>query len=170
MELSIFNLIYGFAFKSEFLDLIFIFFAKYSGYFLIIFLFFFLFKDFKKYKFLPVLALFSGFFSRYGVVELIRFFSHRNRPFIEDNVSSLVEHASTSSFPSGHAAFFFALSTVVFLYNKKVGCLFFAISFLIGFSRIASGIHWPLDILIGSLIGVLVGWFSFFVFKKLKIN
>ncbi len=167
MELVIFNAIHGLAFRSEFLDLIFIFFAKYSGYLLIVFLLFFLFKDFKKYKFLPVLALFSGFFSRYGVIELIRFFSYRPRPFLGDNILPLIGHTPTSSFPSGHTAFFFAFSTIIFLYNKKAGYVFFAVSFLIGFSRVVSGIHWPFDILGGIIVGIITGWALFCLFKKI---
>jgi len=166
MDLFFFNIINNLALKSNILDWIFIFFAEYSGYFLIFFLFLFLFKDFRKYKFLPVSALLAGFFARYGIVEIVRFLFHRARPFVENDVSVLIEHASTSSFPSGHTSFFFALSTIVFLYNKKAGYIFFTISFLIGFSRIVSGIHWPSDILIGALIGILIGWLVGKIFSK----
>ncbi len=168
MDLFLFNAVHGLAFRFELLDFLFVFLAKYLGYFLIIFSFLFLLKNFKKYKFLPVLAFFSGFFARYGVVELIRFFTYKNRPFIDENVVALFEHASTSSFPSGHTAFFFAFSTIVFLYNKKAGYFFYLASFLIGFSRIVSGVHWPLDILAGIIIGIITGFLTWIVFKRIS--
>ncbi len=166
MDLILFNLIHDLAFKSEILDFVLIFFAKYSGYFLIVFSFLFLFKNFRKYKFLPFLAFFSGILARYGTVDLVRFFYHKERPFVAENVSALIEHAPTSSFPSGHTAFFFAFSTIVFLYNKKLGYFFYAFSFLIGFSRIASGVHWPLDILAGIVAGIATGYLAWIIFRK----
>ena len=42
-----------------------------------------------------------------------------------------------------------------FLDNKKAGIFFFLASFLIGLARVFSGIHWPSDILVGALVGIL---------------
>ncbi len=157
INLVLFNALNSLAFRYGLLDNAFIFIAKYLPYILILSIFAFLLKDFKKYKFLPILSLFSAFFSHYVVTEGIRYFSYNARPFIEKGIAPLFDHADTSSFPSGHASFFFALSTIIYFYNKKAGYIFFALSFLMGTSRIISGIHWPLDILVGGLIGFLVG-------------
>ncbi len=172
MDYLIFKVINGLVFRSDLLDFIFIFSAKYLGYFLIASVFLFCLKNLGKYKLLPVYALLAGFFARYGVVEIIRIFFHRDRPFMRDVVSVMIDHAPTSSFPSGHSAFFFAFSTIVYFYNKKAGWLSFVASFLISFSRIASGVHWPSDILAGALIGILIGlvvWFSFNLTKKPRL-
>jgi undecaprenyl-diphosphatase len=152
--------------KSAFLDSLGVFFAKYLGYVLVAFLFLLLFKNFKKYWRMLVLGLGAAIVARFGIVELIRFFCEKSRPFVENNVNLLLTHSATSSFPSGHAAFFFALSTVVYLYNKKTGFLFLLASFLISVSRVFAGIHWPSDILAGALIGVIVGWLVVKIFKK----
>jgi len=94
---------------------------------------------------------------RLGIVELIRFFWQRPRPFPEN---------TESSFPSGHAAFSFALSFVVYQYNKKAGIFFFTASFLIVISRVFLGIHWLSDIVAGALIGIFVGWLVLRIFRK----
>ncbi|OGZ24232.1 MAG: hypothetical protein A2896_00065 [Candidatus Nealsonbacteria bacterium RIFCSPLOWO2_01_FULL_43_32] len=97
--------------------------------------------------------------ARFGIVELIRLFWLRPRPFVENNVSLLLEH-NGASFPSGHAAFFFALSFIVYQYNKKAGIGFFVASFFISIARVFVGIHWPSDILAGALVGIFSGWLA----------
>ncbi len=166
IDLIIFNSLNNLTLISSYLNYCFIFFAKYIGYFLIVFTFYFLVKDFNYYKKMPFLAIFSGFFARYAVVEVIRLFFYRPRPFVDNLSGALINHETTSSFPSGHAAFFFALSTIVFCYNRKAGYFFFITSFFIGFSRIVSAVHWPTDIIVGAIIGVLTGLIVIKIFKK----
>ncbi len=156
--------------KSSLIDSFLIFCANYFGYLLIAFLFVFLLKDFKKYKALPFLALLAAGLARFGIVEIIRAVVSRDRPFVEKEIIPLFDHAATSSFPSGHASFFFALSAVVFFYNKKAGLVFFTASLVIGAARVVSAIHWPSDILIGALIGIFSGWFVWIVAKKKEIQ
>ncbi len=79
------------------------------------------------------------------------------RPFaFLDNVNLLITENPLNSFPSGHAALAFALATTMFLYNKKLGILFFGGAILVAISRILVGVHFPLDILIGSILGILL--------------
>jgi membrane-associated phospholipid phosphatase len=68
-----------------------------------------------------------------------------------------------SSFPSGHTASVFALATLLSLYSsdKRWGILYLSIAFLAGFSRIYLSQHFPVDVLVGSAIGVLVSVFIY---------
>lgn len=59
------------------------------------------------------------------------------------------------SFPSNSAAVAFAFTTGMFLYNRKGGIFIGCLALLCGFSRIYIGIHFPLDILAGALIGII---------------
>lgn len=111
-------------------------------------------------------AILAVFFSRAVFVELIRIFLHRPRPFAADPSIVPLLSESSYSFPSGHAAFFFALSTTVYLYNKKLGISFFIASICIGLGRVAAGVHYPTDILGGAVLGVVVGWGVHRYFKK----
>lgn len=63
-----------------------------------------------------------------------------------------------TSFPSSHTAFFFALAVSMFFFNQRIGWWFFGGALLIGLARIGAGVHWPLDILGGLLLGILVGY------------
>ena len=102
-------------------------------------------------------ALVSAFFSRFFITDLIRFFYSRPRPFETMDIYQLVAHDGGSSFPSGHAAFFFALAVTIFFYNRRWGIWYFIWAMVIGFARIFAGVHWPADIIGGIIVGVFCG-------------
>jgi len=164
MDHLIFQQINNLALKNLYLDEAAIFCASFLGYVLIGILAILLIKNFKKYYKIVAQAFISGIFARFIVVEIIRFIWDRPRPFITNPVNLLISHSPSSSFPSGHAAFFFALSTLIYFYNKKTGILFLIASFLISISRVFCGIHWPFDILAGALVGIL----SALIIKKIS--
>ncbi len=165
MDLYLFNLINQFAGRWLWLDTLGIYFAEYFGYVLILSLFLFLAIGFRKYLKMVIQAFVSAVLARFVIVEFIRWLWQKPRPFVENNINLLLTH-DAPAFPSGHAAFFFALSTIVYLYNKKIGILFFLGSFIICLARIFTGIHWPTDILAGAIVGVLSGWVVHKILKK----
>jgi len=103
-------------------------------------------------------AISAPILSRGIITEGIRFFWHRPRPFISHSTNLLLNHDNSGSFPSGHMTFIFALAAVVYFYNKKIGWLLFVLSFLAGLARVFVGVHYPLDILGGIIIGVFSAW------------
>lgn len=63
-----------------------------------------------------------------------------------------------SSFPSDHAVLFFALATGLFLVNRLVGTVaLLHAALVVCLPRIYLGLHYPLDILAGALIGIALG-------------
>ena len=145
--------------------MIIVFFAKYLGYILLaVFLVLFLKNRNPNFIFIPLI---SAVLSRFVFTEIIRFFYFRPRPFVENGFNPLIEHAPTASFPSGHAAFFFALSAGVYSFNKKAGYWFFGASVVISMARVLAGIHYLTDILGGLAVGVLSFWLVRFAYKKL---
>ncbi len=156
MDLYLFRLINQFALQWSWLDKIAVFLAEYFQYIVIASLFIFLFVKSRRYIEMVALTIVSAIFSRFIVVEIIRWFWQRSRPFVNNNVNLLITH-NEASFPSGHAAFFFAIATIVYLYNKKIGIFFFVSAFLISLARVFCGIHWPLDILAGAIVGIFSG-------------
>ena len=113
-------------------------------------------------------AFLSGAVARFGITDLIRYFYNRPRPFESGDFIPLISRETGGSFPSGHAAFLFALAMTVFLYNRRWGALFFAGAILVGLGRVLAGLHWPSDILGGAAVGVLAALVVNLISKKLR--
>jgi len=165
MNQQIFDFFHNISGRGAFLDAGIIFFAKYLTYFLVVALIVWLLsKDSRKRLFLFAELSIAAILARGLITEWVRFAYYHARPFEALGFQSLIPE-SGASFPSGHMTFLFALGLVVWLYNRKFGYWFLGLSFVVGLARIAAGVHWPLDILGGILIGALS---ALFIHKLLK--
>ena len=169
-DIFIFQLISGFSHRWWLFDWLGIFLASYLAYLLVIGIILFGLKreNWRDKIYFFSWAILAAILSRGILTEIIRFFFPRSRPFVSLNIESLINYGTTPSFPSGHAAAFFALALVIFYFSKKWGWRFFIAAALMGLARIFIGVHWPTDILLGAVVGLL----SAFLIKKLlpKIN
>lgn len=104
-----------------------------------------------------ILALAALVLARGILTEIIRFFYHHPRPFVALQSVHLLFIETSWSFPSGHAAFFFALSTILYFYHRRLGITFFILSTAMGIARIMAGVHYPFDILGGAIVGIASG-------------
>jgi undecaprenyl-diphosphatase len=167
LDLYLFNLINGFAGRWVWLDYFGIFCADYLGYILLFVLVIFLLIDYKKYWKMVLEAVVAAGVTRFVFAETIRLAWFRARPFVAENFIPLISQSPTeASFPSGHATFYFALATIVYFYNKKVGVWFFVASSFVAISRVFVAVHWPSDILAGATLGVLMGYVLNWLFRK----
>lgn len=106
------------------------------------------------------------------VVVALKHFIDRPRPFV---TYPWLWHAVTKtnpSFPSGHAAVTFALATILSLnYRKKyIVILFFLWAVIVAYSRLDLGMHYPSDVLAGTVIGIASAWFVYKVYCKLRLK
>ena len=100
-------------------------------------------------------------------------------PIIQHLVHVVGDCGGQFGFVSSHAANSFALLMSFFLLTKKAGVsiknlltflCFWAI--IVSYSRIYVGVHFPTDVLVGGLVGVLIPsiLFPFFIFINLKLQ
>ena len=81
---------------------------------------------------------------------------------------------SSSSFTSSHAANHFGMAAFIFfsgrhLYGRWLS-LFFLWGFIIIYAQVYVGVHYPLDVLTGALVGILSGWcFARFFNRKVGL-
>ena len=83
----------------------------------------------------------------------------RVRPcFALENVRLLIDQPNSNSFPSSHAANISAMATLFTLQYPRFKWIYIAIAVIISYSRIAVGVHYPLDVLGGAFLGIGCAW------------
>lgn len=97
-------------------------------------------------------------------VFLLKYLVAEPRPFLAlSHVDLLVPENEIYSFPSGHTASSFAVATIIGLKYKmnfkgrRISLIYPLLAFagVIGFSRIYIGVHYPLDVIFGAIVGIL---------------
>ena len=93
-----------------------------------------------------------------------------NNEQLKNQVKLLVHCGSGYSFPSSHATNHFAVAVfVIFTFAahkkwSKWGLIAWASSIALG--QVYVGVHYPLDIICGGILGSLIGWGIAFLYKK----
>ena len=163
MNKKVFYFFYNLTHQSEGLDRLIIFVADTFPYVVIFLACLFLFfqKNLFGYPMSKLREMFVIFFSTlfaWLMAYILKFLFHTTRPFeLFQNVTPLFPETGYA-FPSAHATFFMALAISLFFYHKKVGYVFGIFAILIGLARIIAGVHHPVDILGGFLLGALTAW------------
>ena len=91
-------------------------------------------------------------------------------PELADQVRILVNYCpQSSSFTSSHACNHFAAAWFIFLTLNQTGSwrwLLFVWAFIISYAQVYVGVHFPLDIFGGAVIGSLMGYMMSILFRK----
>ena len=87
-------------------------------------------------------------------------------PLVYPEPPPLVPTPHTGSFPSGHATTAFACATVIAWASPRLAVPAFVLAALVAWSRVYVGVHWPLDVLGGALLGTMVGTLLVFLARR----
>lgn len=111
---------------------------------------------------LMYLSLFSTWLFARIIKELIQL----ERPFVAHTLTPLL-HASGYSFPSEHAAVYGALATLVLHIHRPLGYVMVGFLVLVMLSRVIVGAHYPIDVLVGALLGIVSALFFIRLISKI---
>lgn len=93
----------------------------------------------------------------------------RTRPYDAiEGLISLIPYPTDYSFPSGHTTASFACSLVLaYMLPRRYGVPALVLAFLIAFSRLYVGVHYPTDILGGIIVAFAGSYIALTVMKKI---
>lgn len=100
-----------------------------------------------------VVCVVSVFFEKMLYMMLKRGFKRARPPVRLESVTEIVRPPDEFSFPSGHSSTAFCLAVVLSHYFHQMRVEFFTIAGLIAVSRVVLRAHFPLDVIVGSLLG-----------------
>jgi len=99
---------------------------------------------------------------------LIKHWWFRERPYLAlEGVHRLGKFWTNGSFPSGHASSVVAVSMVLGTYCHRLIVPTVIFTLLTFYSRPYLGMHYPLDVLVGAVSGLLAGWIVLRVGRRL---
>jgi len=90
----------------------------------------------------------------------MKFAGHRPRPergAVRVVEARQVQMPTSTSFPSGHSASGFAFAAGVAEAMPALGVPLRGLATVVAYSRVHSGVHYPGDVIVGSLVGMAVG-------------
>lgn len=162
-DISLYHLINGLAGHNHLLDDLMIFFAKYAlEFYAILFIVAWLTlpKRDIEHRHAIIVAGLSGILALLINV-VISHVWYRPRPFTvlhKGTYLQLISHSKDASFPSDHTSGSFGFASGSWGHNTKwISGTFTVIAFLVMFSRIYVGVHYPTDVIASLIVGVLSG-------------
>lgn len=125
---------------------------------------------FKKYRKCGIMMLVSLAVCAILTSGVIKPLVGRLRPFQIAQVTPYIAPPGGFSFPSGHTSSSFTAAFSLFLVHKKEGIAAIVLAALIAFSRLYFYVHFPTDVLVGALLGILCAYaVNKLLSKSLKI-
>lgn len=101
-----------------------------------------------------------------AISEILKYIIQSPRP--SDITLGLLGGAEGASFPSSHTSAAMAIACSYWFRSRLLGAVCVFLAALVGFGRVLGGVHYPLDILVGLIVGLGSASFihRFIIYKK----
>lgn len=170
MNAQSFYLIFNLSHQYPILDSLMIFITNYFVYLTFLFMIFLNFKGEivknRKAFILTVLAIPISIL----LIKVIHLIYAEQRPFVTFNFIPLTDNTPDLSFPSRHATIMAAISFAYFYFKSKWTNLFLFLMLIVGLSRVYVGVHYPIDVLSGFIVGGISTIISIKLIKLIKLR
>ncbi|MBU5537230.1 MAG: phosphatase PAP2 family protein [Candidatus Aenigmatarchaeota archaeon] len=164
LDIAIFLLINK-GLANTFFDFILFYFDKLSYVIYALLILFSIIKNRNLAVLLMLALIFTGVF-----IHMLKQAIGRERPYEVLNARLLVAPETNKSFPSNHAAQAFLVATLVFSYYRRLGILLFPFAIVISLGRVYLGVHYPSDVIVGAVLGVIIALVFKLTFYKIKFR
>lgn len=152
--------------QYEFMEPLFIFFAKYMIYIMIVALVFYWFKRTPRHRMMVISAAMTALLGEI-VGKLVGTLHTNLQPFAElPDVNQLITKTVGNSFPSDHTMVCVAIGVTFGLFLGKRGIAWVLIAALVAISRVGVGVHYPADVIAGILIAIIVAVPTFVIISR----
>lgn len=95
----------------------------------------------------------------------------RTRPYdFVEGIELIIKKPGNFSFPSGHTMSSAVAATVLAMTNKKFGYFAIPLAVLIAFSRLYLYVHYPSDVVVAGILGVIIGIVVFKAQSKINLR
>jgi len=102
-----------------------------------------------------VIQVIAAYLVANAIVKACNLVYFRPRPFSTQEVHLLFYRPSDPSWPSNPAAVGFSVAAVIWQRNRSLGAVMGLLASLFALARVYCGVHYPLDVVSGALVGVL---------------
>lgn len=103
------------------------------------------------------------------ISQCISQFFYHPRPFVMDVGRTLIYHIPNGSFPSDHMLIFSSIAfSYFFSIQRRMGIFLIGLAWLVAWSRVYLGVHFPLDMLGGFLLALLLNLLGLSVWNRYK--
>lgn len=158
MNMKLFKVINGLAYKNPLLDRIMIIFSTYVPIvFMIVLAGAYFYGVYREEKLLRYAAVDTFIITVINLLlaYVIGILYYVPRPFVSNKVNLLVPHMVDASFPSDHATGTMSIALGINNYKKVLGRILIGLSCFVGISRVYVGDHYPVDVIGGYIIALL---------------
>ncbi|HET9095727.1 MAG TPA: phosphatase PAP2 family protein [Candidatus Baltobacteraceae bacterium] len=102
-----------------------------------------------------------------ALVKIAGTFFVEPRPFVAEHVQPLVAHAADNAFPSDHLAACGLAFMYLLVRSRAMAAAVLLLAGAIAYARVAAHLHWPLDVAVGFVLGMLAALLARFSVQRL---
>ncbi len=168
-NLALFFLFFGLSGKSPVADSLMIFGARFVIYLTFLLIFALAIKGGVKEKKALILAIMTIPIIIL-LIKCIHIFYYETRPFVDNDILPLISYNTDASFPSRHTSIMSAITFSYLYFRSKWAFVFGFLMLWVGMARIFVGVHFPIDIIGGIIVGLISQISGVQIIKLIKVR